>query len=184
MTLQVIAGAVISIAGFLSAALGMIFLISSYGIASRLAAGGVLCAAGVAAIAAGVILFRRGMRFSPGGIRRELLRLARLNNGELSEEVVIGSLGKSDAVTLQLASLVREGIATERTSDGRRYFVFNDFLAKLMLKKCPYCGNDYPVRDDIERCPTCGGDLKLHRSVIAKGETKYSMDEEDDSSVS
>jgi rRNA maturation protein Nop10 len=55
---------------------------------------------------------------------------------------------------------------------------------KMVLKKCPYCGNDYPVRDDIERCPTCGGDLKLHRTALAQDEKKFSMDEEDDTGVS
>jgi rRNA maturation protein Nop10 len=54
----------------------------------------------------------------------------------------------------------------------------------MKFKKCPYCGNDYPVRDDIEKCPACGGDLKVNRSMLAKGGEKYSMDEEDDSGVS
>jgi hypothetical protein len=55
---------------------------------------------------------------------------------------------------------------------------------KILLKKCPYCGSDYPVRDDIKRCPACGGDLKTDRAAIARGEDKFSMDEEDDSGVS
>jgi hypothetical protein len=184
MTLQIILGALLSVIGILSSVLGVIFLIASHGVASRLIAGGVMAAAGFAALAAGIILFRKGTRNSPAGIRKDLLRLARLNNGELTGEAIAGSLGASDPVALQLAALVEEGVASERTRGGRRVYIFEDFQAKMVLKKCPYCGNDYPVRDDIERCPTCGGDLKMQKTVIARSENKFSMDGEDDSGVS
>jgi len=75
-------------------------------------------------------------------------------------------------------------VAEERIRDNRRVYVFESFQVKLVLKKCPYCGNDYPVRDDIERCPSCDGDLTMHRTALAKGEATYSMDEDDDSGVS
>jgi hypothetical protein len=52
------------------------------------------------------------------------------------------------------------------------------------IEKCPYCGSDYPVRDDIERCPRCGGDLKLHRSALARDEGKISMSGKDDTGIS
>ena len=50
----------------------------------------------------------------------------------------------------------------------------------FIIKKCPYCGKDYPVRDDIEICPLCGGDLKLHRSAIARAGGAYGTDDDDD----
>lgn len=184
MTLQVIFGALLSVLGFLSAGLGVVFLIGSYGIASRIATGGILGAVGLALFTAGVILFRRGSRRSPAGIRKELLRLAKMHNGELTDEAITGSLGTSDAVAFQVAALVKEGIAAERMRDNRRFYLFEDFQLKMVLKKCPYCGNDYPVRDVVETCPTCGGDLKAGRSMLAKGNDKFSMDEGDDSGVS
>lgn len=184
MTLQVILGALLSVAGFLSAGLGILFLIASHGIASRLIAGFMLGGVGLALLVAGVVLFRRGMRTGPMGVRREILRLARLRNGELTGEAITGALGSSDTVRFQIMDLVQKGIAREAVKDGRAVYLFDDFQAKLVLKKCPYCGNDYPVRDDIERCPSCGGDLKMHRSVLAGGEKSYSMDEDDDSHVS
>ena len=184
MTLQVIFGALLSVIGILSSALGLIFFIGSHGIGSRLAAAGILGTAGVIMFVIGVIMFRRGSRFSPAGIRKELLRLARMNNGELTEEAIIGTLGTSDTVNVQLAALVREGVASERMRDNRKLYVIENVQMKMVLKKCPYCGNDYPVRDDIERCPTCGGDLKLHRTALALNEKKFSMDEEDDTGAS
>jgi hypothetical protein len=123
MTLRKILGAILSVIGFLLSALGVISLIGPHGIGARLAAGGVMCTGGLAALVFGMILFRRVYRFE-------------------------------------------------------------DVQAKLVLKKCPYCGNDYPVRDDIERCPTCGSDLKLQRTALAKGEDKFSMDDEGGSGVS
>ncbi len=184
MTLQIILGALLSVAGALASVLGILFLIASHGIPSRLVAGFILGSAGLALLVAGVIMFRRGLRTSPGGIRREILRLAKMNNGVLAEEAVIGALGTSDTVRFQLADMVRRGIALERTKDNRLVYHFEDFQANLVLKKCPYCGNDYPVRDDIERCPSCGGDLKMHRTALARGEESFSMDEDDDSTVS
>ncbi|OHD63016.1 MAG: hypothetical protein A2176_09325 [Spirochaetes bacterium RBG_13_51_14] len=184
MTLQVILGALVSVIGVLSAGLGLLFIIASHGIGSRLAAGAVMGGGGLVVIIVGVIMFRKGLRFSPEGIRKELLRQAKMNNGELTEEVITGALGKSDAVNFQLADLVKRGVAEERIRDNRRVYVFESFQVKLVLKKCPYCGNDYPVRDDIERCPSCGGDLTMHRTALAKGEATYSMDEDDDSGVS
>jgi hypothetical protein len=184
MTLQIILGALLSVVGVLSAGMGLIFLIGSHGISSRLIAGGIMVAGGLALLVTGIIVFRRGSRFSPAGIRKQLLRLARMNNGELTEEAITGSLGSSDAVGFQVASLLKEGVAVEMRRDNRRFYLFEDFKLKMVLKKCPYCGNDYPVRDDIEKCPACGGDLKVTRSMLAKGGEKYSMDEEDDSGVS
>jgi hypothetical protein len=184
MTLQIILGALLSVIGLLSAGMGLIFLIGSHGIASRLAAGYIMGAGGLALLVTGIILFRRGSRYSPEGIRKELLRLARMNNGELTDEAIAGSLGSSDAVGFQVAALLKEGIAVEQMRDNRRLYLFEDFKLKMVLKKCPHCGNDYPVRDDIEECPTCGSDLKVTRSMLAKGNEKYSMDEGGDSGVS
>jgi hypothetical protein len=184
MILQVIFGALLSVIGFLAGGLGVVFLIASHGLQSRLFAGGTMLAGGLALIVIGIFLFRRGTGYSPAGIRKELIRLARMNNGELTREAIAGSLGTSDTVNFEVAALIKEGVAVERTRDNRSYYIFEDFRLAMVVKKCPYCGNDYLVRDDIEKCPSCGGDLKMERTALAKNGGKYSMDEEDDSGVS
>ena len=184
MTLQIIFGALLSVIGILFSVLGLIFFIGSHGISSRIVSAGILGIAGIGVLVLGVVMFRRGSRFSPSGIRKELLRLSRMNNGEITEEAVVAALGKSDAVKVQLAAMVREGVALERMRDNRKLYVIENLQMKMIIKKCPYCGNDYPVRDDIERCPSCGGDLKLHRTALAQNEKKFSMDGEDDTGVS
>ena len=181
MTLQIIMGSVLTIVGILALFLGVIFLAGSKGMVPRLITGGVLCSLGSAALGAGIILFRKGMRSSPEGIRKELLRLAKRNNGEISDDAIIASLGSSDTVKFVIADVVRMGVARETVKDGRTVYLFKDFQLALVFKKCPYCGNDYPVRDNIERCPSCGGDLKLAKVSLGADGDVYSMDDEEDS---
>jgi hypothetical protein len=184
MTLGIIFGAFLSIIGFLSIFLGILFVIASRERGSRLSAGIIFVLAGIALVTVGIRIFRRAIRFSPSGIKKRLLKLARINHGELSEEAIIGELGNSDDVRIQVQDLIAQGIAKEITRNNRRFFSFPDFQLELVVKQCPYCGNDYPVRDVIERCPSCGGDLKMHKSRLADSDDKFSMDEEDDSELS
>jgi hypothetical protein len=57
-------------------------------------------------------------------------------------------------------------------------------LANLPVRKCPWCGNEYPAHDVVKKCPACGGDLTFYRSILAKGNNIISMDGGDDSGVS
>jgi hypothetical protein len=184
MTLGIILGAFFAIVGFLSSLLGILFLIASGERGSRLRAGIIFILSGVILLTVGIRIFRRAMLFSPAGIKKRLLKLARMNHGEISEEAIIGELGNSDDVRLQIQELIAGGTARELTRNNRRFYSFPDFQLELVMKQCPYCGNDYPVRDEIERCPSCGGDLKMHKSRLAHSEDKFSMDEEEDSELS
>ena len=47
---------------------------------------------------------------------------------------------------------------------------------KVIMKYCPYCGNDYPVRENIETCPSCGSDLKMKKTGKEGGDDLFSMD--------
>lgn len=179
MTLGIIFGACISVIGFLSAFLGILFIIASGEKSSRLSAGILFVLTGIAFTTVGIRIFRRAVRFSPSGIRKRLLKLARINHGELSQEAVIGELGDSDDVRRQIKELLARGIAKEIIRNNRVFFSFPDFQLELVVKQCPYCGNDYPVRDEIERCPSCGGDLKMHKSRLADSDDKFSMDDDD-----
>ena len=106
-----------------------------------------------------------------------------MNNGELTEEAITAELDDSDDVKFQLNDLVKLGVAKESLRNGKTVYQFENLQVKLVFKQCPYCGNDYPVRDDIQQCPSCGGDLKMHRSAIAGKNEKFSMDEDDDTGV-
>ncbi|PKL36242.1 MAG: hypothetical protein CVV44_18685 [Spirochaetae bacterium HGW-Spirochaetae-1] len=175
MNIQLFTGAFLSLAGILLTGLGLLFIIAATGLQSRIIAGIALCAGGIPFLFIGVRLFLRGLALTPGGIRAAILRLARLGNGELTSDVIIANLGDSATVRFQIEQMVVSGLAEKRTEGARELYIFSDFQAGLRVKQCPYCGNDYPVREDIESCPSCGGDLKMknHRSG---GDDNFSMD--------
>jgi rubrerythrin len=124
------------------------------------------------------------MKSRESDIRRELLQLARLNGGRLTDEAITDRLGKSDSVASELANLLKKGIAKIGVQDNKQVYLFADLEAELILNVCPSCGNYYPVRDEIEQCPVCGSDVKMHRSALAKAGKSKTIDGEDDTGVS
>ncbi len=177
MSGRMIIGAFLMIAGGGAFFLGLMFIIASAGGGRRLTAGLIITAAGFVLLVFGFRMFLRAIRFSPEGIKRQILRLAKLNHGELTREAITGAIGTMDEIEYKLEELIDRGIARAEIRGGRKLYLFPDFQLKVVQKKCPYCGSDYPVRENIEYCPNCGGDLKLSKTLIANGE-KYSMDED------
>jgi len=176
MNLKIFTGAFLSVMGILSILLGILFIIASKNEGSRLVTGTVLIAVGSLLLIPGILLFRQGIHLTPGGIGKRILKLARKHNGELSMDVITAELGDSDAVRFKLVEMTRQGISEEIKKDGRLFYIFRDFQTKLLVKKCPYCGNDYPVRDNIENCPSCGGDLKIKNESVTIDDDRFSMD--------
>ncbi len=177
MTVKMILGAFLILAGAVSAFLGLMFIIASGEKGSRLAAGSALLGGGLVAAVYGLRLFRLALKFSSRGIEKQILTLAKMNHGELTGEAVTGSIGEMDEIGYKLTELVRNGVAREEVRDGRKVYMFPDFQLKVVQKKCPYCGSDYPLRDAVEFCPNCGGDLKLSKTLLSNS-GKYSMDED------
>jgi len=127
---------------------------------------------------------KRGLKSSASEIRREILLLARLNGGRLTDEAITGRFGKIDSVASVLADLLKKGIAKLDVQENRRVYLFDDLQAGLLLNICPNCGNYYPVRDEIENCPVCGSDVKMHRSALAKAGKSKTIDGGHDTGVS
>lgn len=176
MNAKIFIGAFSSVIGLPGAVLGFLFLAAARGDSSRQATGIILVAAGIFLAAGGIFLFLKGMAMRPAGIRARLLKLARRGNGELTPEEITAALGDSDAVRAEMNIFLRSGLAKETVKENRKIYLFSDFQHHLIMKACPYCGNDYPVRDDIERCPTCGGDLKLKSETTSLEDDPWYMD--------
>ena len=183
MSLKIIFGSLLSIVGLFSSLLGLMFIMATGDIESRIVVGKILLIIGIIFIIIGVVFFRKGIHFSPEGIKKRIFKLAKMNNGELPEEVLTADLGDSDDVKFQIQAIVSSGVASSQLVDNRTVYMFKDFQMKLVMKECPYCGNDYPVKGDIEKCPSCGGDLKMNRENVTGKEEKFSMDEDDDSGL-
>ncbi len=174
--IQIIAGAFLLIAGAGGAFLGLMFLIVSSGSGSRLITGLMLSAIGAGLLVSGFLLFRKGMRERPGSVHDRILKAAAKHNGVITAEVLAAETGGGDAVEFAIAAMVRKGRATAGDKDGGKIYTFPELQFKLKFKKCPYCGNDYPVKENIERCPSCGGDLKIVSESSGGGDDRFSMD--------
>ncbi len=176
MTLRIIGGAVLFILGLALLVLGIMFIIASGDEMRRIITGIILSSSGLLLLATGIRFYRKGISISPERIKEKILKLASQNHGELPENVIIGEIGKSDILDFQLISMINAGIAKKTFRDGQTLFLFSQFNMKLVVKQCPYCGNDYPVRDDIETCSSCGGDLKVSIERKMDEDNSYSMD--------
>jgi len=176
MNLKIFTGTFMSVFGILTILLGILFIIASKNEGSRLATGIVLIGTGTVMLVPGIILFKKGILLTPEGIGKKILKLAGKHNGHISMEVITAEVGDSDAVRFKLIEMTRQGVSKEIKKDGRLFYIFRDFQPKLMVKKCPYCGNDYPVRDNIENCLSCGGDLKIKNESVTMDDDKFSLD--------
>ncbi len=176
MILRIIGGAVLFILGLALLLLGIMFIIASDNEKRRVITGIILSPFGLLLLVFGIRFFREGLSLSPQRIREKILKLAAQNHGELPENVIMGEIGKSDILDFQLISMINSGIAKKTFRDGQTFFLFSQFNMKLIVKQCPYCGNDYPVRDDIETCSSCGGDLRVSIERKVDEDNSYSMD--------
>lgn len=176
MTQKIIGGSFLSLFGLAIMVLGMMFIIASDKQKSRFAIGIILTMFGSSLLIMGVRLFRAGISLSPAKIKEKILQLAGKNHGELPEDIIIGEIGKSDTLNYQLLQMIKSGIAKKGFRNERAFYLFSQFNMKLVVKQCPYCGNDYPVRDDIETCSSCGGNLKISIQRIGEGDDSYTLD--------
>jgi hypothetical protein len=176
MTRKIIGGAALFIFGLALLLLGIMFIIVSSERGSRLVTGVILAVFGLLLLLIGIRLFRAGISVSPAVIKEKILKLAGKNHGELPEDVITGAIGTSDTLDFQLQSMINSRIAKKTFRKGRTFYLFSQFNMELVVKKCPYCGNDYPVRDDIESCSSCGGNLKVSVERIKGKDDSYSMD--------
>lgn len=144
-----------AVSGLLAAGagfLGIMFLIASSRSPGRVVPGIVLL--GIMAIC-GIAAFKLA-RVSRERLVKELLKKAEKAQGTLSVQQVQGVTGLKryrDVVDY----LVEQGLAVINEEGS---LTFPGLGNRLVVMTCPYCGNDFPVRDDVQFCPSCGGDLK------------------------
>lgn len=174
--IQIISGAFFTLTGAGGFFLGLMFLVVSSGSGSRLLTGITLLTIGAGLLISGIFLFRKGMSERPGSVHDRILRAAAKHNGIITAEILSAETGGGDAVDFELAAMIRKGQVAADDKEGNKIYTFPELQFKLKFKKCPYCGSDYPVKENIERCPSCGGDLKIVSESSGRGEDKFSMD--------
>jgi len=157
--------------------LGILFLIASGKGVNRFVIGLVMLVIAFFVFIVGMKLIKGvPVVLSPENLRFEIINLAKKFNGEIFLSQLYSMFGKDSNFLLIIDQLVSEGVAEEILKDGGKVYLFKDFQSTMLIKKCPYCGNDYPVRDDVEVCPTCGGDLKMLKNKVQSNDN-FSLDE-------
>lgn len=161
MAFKIIIGSSLIVIGLLSELMGLLFVIVSSGMSSRLIASAIFFAAGLPLLIFGFKFFRDGMVLRPQLIRAGILKAAAANNGEITREILTGITGWNQIVAYEIGDMVKKRIAKTEERGGKIFYLFPEYQIKQIQKKCPFCNNDYPAKDDIHKCPSCGGDLKF-----------------------
>lgn len=118
-------------------------------------------------ISLGVVLFAASRikalaAASPEGVEQQLTALAAGSNGEITVTAAAGHTGLDDAVVQAgFERLLRKGLVQIERRQGVEYYIFPGLREQKMVKKCPYCGNEYPVATTGRICPSCGGNLEI-----------------------
>jgi hypothetical protein len=176
MAFKIITGSALIITGLVSELMGLFFIIASSGMTSRIAAAGIFFTAGLPLLIFGFRMFRGGMVLRPELVRNAILKTAAAHNGEITKEIITGAAGWDDIVVFEINDFIKKRIAKTEEKDGRTIYIFPEFQIKYVINKCPFCGNDYPVRDDVQKCPSCGGDLKFLQIKSSSAGNSFSMD--------
>jgi len=176
MTGILIGGALLSLPGLGGVFLGLMFLIASRGSSSRLIPGFIFLICGGGLLFIGLRLFIKGLKQSSLFLDKAVRASAVKHNGEVGGKTLFAEIGPSSASEAFIEEKVRSGEIKKENRDGIVYYLFPSFQFRLKTKYCPYCGKDYPVRENIETCPACGGDLKLRETGNSKGDDYFSMD--------
>jgi len=175
MAFKIITGSALIITGLVSELMGLFFIIASSGMSSRLIAAGIFFAAGLPLLIFGFQMFRGGMLLRPELVKNAILKAAAEHAGEITREIITGVAGWDDIVVFEINDMIKKRIAKTEERDGRTFYIFPEFQIKYVINKCPFCGNDYPVRDDVQKCPSCGGDLKFLQIKSSTAGNNFSM---------
>jgi len=141
---------------------GLIFVLGSQGRPAVLLTGGAMTAL---AVTAGVFTIRRMGQVantSPDAVDERVLSLATMSGGEVTAAEVTGALQVPIAeAQASLERLVSRGMAEHKVRDGDLYYAFAGIVATRKVKRCAYCGTEYPLREPGMKCSSCGGSLEI-----------------------
>ncbi len=138
--------------------LGLVFLIAP----GRAGTGLVMLVFGIVIIGFAASRLKAMQALSPEGVEQQITRVAADSNGDLTVGAVAGQTGLPDsAVRDALQRLLDKGLTRIELRDGVEHYVFAGLKQEKMIKKCPYCGNEYPVSQAGRTCPSCGGNLEV-----------------------
>ncbi|MEN6302194.1 MAG: hypothetical protein ABFD96_05675 [Armatimonadia bacterium] len=144
--------------GVLLALLGLVFLLAP----GRAGTGLIMLLIGGAIIAFSASRLRVMKNLSPEGVEQQLQAAAAASGGELTVTEAVALTALEDGVVRAgLERLLHKDLVRLERRDGSDYYIFPGLTETKMIKKCPYCGNEYPLKQAGRTCPSCGGNLEI-----------------------
>lgn len=149
---------VLMVLGALLGLLGVVFLIAP----GRAVTGLIMLVIGAVLIGFAASRLKAMKAVSPEGVEQHITQVAADSNGDVTVASLAGQTGLDDAVLRDgLDRLLRKGMVQVEVRDGTEHYLFAGLKEEKMIKKCPYCGNEYPLSQAGRTCPSCGGNLEV-----------------------
>ena len=142
--------------------MGLLFMIGSSGKAGTLVTGLIMLGIGATAGIVTIRLLFRLAQTSPDSVDERVLGLARMSGGEVTAGEAVGALGVPLAdAQASLERLVQKGLAEHKMRGDNLYYAFAGIKEDRKVKRCAYCGTEFPVREPGMKCSSCGGNLEM-----------------------
>jgi len=141
---------------------GLLFLLGSAGNPAIIVAGIVMVGVAIAGGAFAVRRLGQVTNASPEAVDQRILNLATASGGEVTAAEVTGMLQipVADAQSA-LERLVSQGLAVHKVRGDDLYYSFPGIATVRKIKRCAYCGAEYPLREPGQKCSACGGMLEV-----------------------
>jgi len=148
----------VMLVGVLLALLGLVFVIAP----GRGLTGFIMLVAGVVLIGFAGSRLRTMKALSPEGVEQHITQVAADSNGDVTVGSVAGQTGLDDGAARDgLQRLLHKGMVQVELREGVEHYLFPGLKQEKMTKRCPYCGNEYPLSQAGRTCPSCGGNLEV-----------------------
>ena len=143
-------------------ALGLLFLCAAATVPGRAPLAVILLALGAIGAGWSARGYRRWRDLQPEQLAPRITLLAAENQAELSLAQIMSSLGApADAALRAVESLAQRGECQREPREGKMIYVFPGLKERKAVRRCKYCGSEFPVKQPLRKCPNCGGQLEL-----------------------
>jgi hypothetical protein len=155
---------VLLIVSGLMLALGMLFLCAAVEDPRRLPLSLILLVGGGALALWSGLRLRRAYSLAPERLAERITALARVHEAEVTLPQVVADLNAPQEQALAALNLLETGGVCYRDFRGEKeVYIFPDLLPSKVVRRCPYCGSQFSVRNPVYKCPHCGGAIEIEK---------------------